>query len=154
MKNNREYNFTGGWLSGFSQSSSLSLIRRYNSTLVQSGAKSISSLQNEVLIGLLLGDLFVQKRTANANSSLQFKQGMINKDYLFHLYDIFKELCKMEAKVTSFVDKRSNKTYSYALFNTQSLECLNYYRNLFYHNGVKIVPGNIGDLLTPASLAY
>lgn len=154
MKNNREYNFTGGWLSGFTQSSSLSLIRRYNSTLVQSGAKSISSLQNEVLIGLLLGDLFVQKRTANANSSLQFKQGMINKDYLFHLYDIFKELCKMEAKVTSFVDKRSNKTYSYALFNTQSLECLNYYRNLFYHNGVKIVPGNIGDLLTPASLAY
>ena len=35
-----------------------------------------------------------------------------------------------------------------------SLPCFNEFHNLFYPNGSKLVPLNIGELLTPLSLAY
>ncbi len=35
------------------------------------------------------------------------------------------------------------------------MPCFNYYKNLFYiSDGLKIVPSNIQDLLTPRGLAY
>jgi hypothetical protein len=51
-------------------------------------------------------------------------------------------------------DKRTNKIYSSMQFKTLSLPCLNYYYDLFYKEGKKIVPSNIGDLLTARALAY
>ena len=32
--------------------------------------------------------------------------------------------------------------------------CFNYYRDLFYKNGKKEVPKNLGEILTPLGLAY
>jgi hypothetical protein len=34
------------------------------------------------------------------------------------------------------------------------MPCLNYYHYLFYKNKIKIIPKNIGELLTPVGLAY
>jgi len=51
-------------------------------------------------------------------------------------------------------DIRTGKIYSQVYFNTYSLSCFNYYRDLFYVDGVKRIPLNIGELLTPVSLAY
>ena len=39
-------------------------------------------------------------------------------------------------------------------FSTKSLSCWNDLQALWYVNGVKVVPKNIFDLLTPISLAY
>ena len=36
----------------------------------------------EILIGLLLGDLYIQKFTINGNTNLQFEQGLVHKDYI------------------------------------------------------------------------
>src|SRR5439155_3813529 len=38
--------------------------------------------------------------------------------------------------------------------HTYALPCFLELYNLFYHGGVKVVPLNIGDLLTPLGLAY
>jgi len=47
------------------------------------------------------------------------------------------------------------KIYTAIKFQTLSLPCFNIYRNLFYDlNGIKIIPDNIEELLTPVSLAY
>jgi hypothetical protein len=55
----------------------------------------------------------------------------------------------------SFLDKRTNKTYSSVLFATLTLPCFTFYRELFYNlQGKKIVPLNINQLLTPRGLAY
>jgi hypothetical protein len=35
-----------------------------------------------------------------------------------------------------------------------ALPCFNYYYDLFYPKGIKTVPQNIADLLTPLGLAY
>jgi hypothetical protein len=47
----------------------------------------------EILIGLVLGDLNVQKQKYGKNVRLRFSQGAVNKEYLFHLYELFKAYC-------------------------------------------------------------
>jgi hypothetical protein len=54
-------------------------------------------------------------------------------------------------------NKRLNKetgNMDYAFFNTMTLPCFNIFRDLFYVNGIKIIPSNIYDLLTPIALAF
>lgn len=51
-------------------------------------------------------------------------------------------------------DKRTNKIYSSMQFKTLALPCLNYYYDLFYKEGKKIIPSNISDLLTARAFAY
>jgi hypothetical protein len=59
-----------------------------------------------------------------------------------------------ELKYLESYDKRTDKIYRSVYFNTFSLPCFNYYYELFYLDGLKIVPKNIGDLLTASGLAY
>jgi len=69
----------------------------------------------EILIGLILGDLYVQKQKASRNARLQFKQSTIHKDYLLHLHDLFKEYCGSNPK-TSFItlkEKTNRTTFGY-----------------------------------------
>jgi hypothetical protein len=60
-----------------------------------------SSDLEEIIIGLMLGDLYAEKRNSNSNAKLQFKQSNKNKDYIDHLYSLFKEYCGSEPKKTS-----------------------------------------------------
>ena len=39
-------------------------------------------------------------------------------------------------------------------YNTRYLPCFNELSNLFYLSVKKVIPSNIGDYLTPVSLAY
>src|SRR5436189_3273853 len=63
----------------------------------------------EIIIGLMLGDLFAEKIKPNSNTRLQFKQSIKNKVYIDHLYSLFKEYCNLEPKITSSIDKRPGK---------------------------------------------
>ena len=63
----------------------------------------------EIITGLMLGDLFAEKRNPNSNTRLQFKQSIKNKEYIEHLYSLFKDYCNSEPKVTSSVDNRPGK---------------------------------------------
>jgi len=111
----------------------------------------------EIIIGLMLGDLFAEKRNPNSNTRLQFKQSVKNKVYIDHLYSIFKDYCNSEPKVTSSIDKRPGKKYLNISikFWTQSLPCFNQFRELFYdESGTKFIPLNLEEIITPRSLAY
>jgi LAGLIDADG DNA endonuclease family len=110
---------------------------------------------HEIIIGVSLGDLFIRKVPKGKNAFLIFEQGLINEGYILHLYDLFKDYCtSAPKKYDRLPDKRTDKVYSRIQFYTYSLPCFNYYHSLFYVNGVKIIPKNIGELLTPVSLAY
>jgi len=113
----------------------------------------IPSSSGEILIGLLLGDVHASKVNTK-NTRFLFEQGEVHSDYLFHLYEIFKDYCKTEPKISSKFDKRTNKTYSRVKFSTLTSPFFNYYHDLFYSNGKKIIPVNLGELLTARSLAY
>jgi hypothetical protein len=78
-----------------------------------------------------------------------------NKDYIYHLYELFEPYCRSVPKITNRLpDKRTGKVYSSVRFNTYSLPCFNEFYNLFYLEGKKIIPKNMWDLMTPLSLAY
>lgn len=82
-------------------------------------------------------------------------QGLINESYILHLYDLFKDFSPSVPRRSDLLrDKRSDRVYTNIRFETYSLPCFNYYYELFYPQGKKIIPLNIGELLTPVSLAY
>lgn len=123
--------------------------------------EEIPSDLKEVIIGLALGDLYIRKRAKN--TSLQFKQSVKHEDYILHLYTLFRlipapqglegaEYCKMTPKIKDAIIK--NKTHQSIFFDTLTYEAFNYFFDLFYQKGKKVVPHNIVELLTYRSLAY
>ena len=122
-------------------------------TKLEQSQFTISEDLKSILVGLALGDLFINKQ--NVNARLEFKQGLIHVDYLMEVYDRFKDFCPTVPKtVNPQADKRTGKVYSFSRFVTYSLPCFNPFYELFYENGKKIVPLNIGELLTPLGLCY
>ena len=121
---------------------------------------TIESPLNEIMIGLLLGDGHIQKRSINGNSRFIYGQSSLrlhHLNYFNHVFELFKPYLSKDFNPTkrSFTDKRSNKKYSSVQFATLSLPCFNYYKDLFYNsNYLKIVPSNIQNLLSPRGLAY
>jgi hypothetical protein len=126
----------------------------------------LSTDLKEIIIGLMLGDLFAEKINPNSNTRLQFKQSITlavalrareNKVYIDYLYNIFKEYCNSEPKETYSIDKRpGKKELNVSIkFWTQSLPCFNQFRELFYDkSGKKIIPLNLEEIIAARSLAY
>lgn len=117
----------------------------------------LSSELKEIIVGKMLGDLGSERPNLNCNTRLQFKHTDKQIEYIEHLYLLFKDYCKSPPKALSRFDSRpnKNKVYNAVKFNTRSLPCFNEFRELFYNaDGVKIIPRNLGDILTPKGLAY
>ena len=112
--------------------------------------------QKEALIGIMLGDGFIERRKPRWIARLCIEQAYPEKkDYMFSLFELYKPLITNEPKIiTRKADKRTNKIYKSLAFKTISLNCLNEYHNLFYKNKIKLVPDNIHELLTARGLAY
>jgi hypothetical protein len=79
---------------------------------------SLSEELRGILVGLLLGDLYMQKRSKSTlNVRLMFLQGLLHKDYLVHLYELFKIYCSNTAKTTNnSPDKRTGVAYNSIYF--------------------------------------
>lgn len=124
---------------------------------------TISIHQKKVIVGTLLGDASLERNKPTHNTRLRFDQSYPeHASYLRSLYTIFHNLTGPlgSPKIhTRKPDKRTGKVYSTIAFKTRALESLNYYYDLFYiydSNGKrrKVVPNNIGELITSRSLAY
>lgn len=100
-----------------------------------------------------MGALNFRKAKGGVNAFLKFEQGLIHKDYLLHLFDLFSTYCLTAPKTQSRVLKtRPGMVYGSVYFRTYSLPYFNEFHDLF--EGKKIIPNNIGELLTPLGLAY
>jgi hypothetical protein len=127
-------------------------------TKVERSKINIDSPLNEILIGLLLGDGHFQSRHGNSRficGQSSLREHHLN--YFYHIFELFKPFISKEFKCNSrsFLDKRTNNTYTSIYFATLTLPCFTFYNNLFYNTqNKKIVPLNINQLLTPRGLAY
>jgi hypothetical protein len=114
----------------------------------------IPQQMKNIIFGSTLGDLHISKRRdrGNVTANLIFRQSIIHKDYLYHLYNIFKYFCTntMEPKIY----KSSNDKYLTLNFCTRVSPIFNYYHDLFYINGKKVIPYGVEHLFTPEALAY
>ena len=142
---------------------------------VERSKVTILSPLDEIIVGLLLGDGHIQKRSINCNSRLMYAQSSLRIQHLNYfnlILDLFRPFISedFQLKNRTFTDKRTNKIYSSVSFATLSLPCFNYYRNLFYNSpcggsrgsapralrrdNLKIIPSNISQILTPRGLAF
>lgn len=111
----------------------------------------------DILIGILLGDGHIAQRSVTGNSRFHFAQSSIHKEYFLYVYHLFHPIFFVTGynySTASKLDKRNGKYNEVLSFVTMQLPCFNYFRNLFYVNGVKSVPNNIYELLNPAGLAF
>jgi len=111
----------------------------------------------EIIVGSLLGDLGCERPSPRGNTRMQFKQSTKNREYIERLYFLFSEFCGSSPLEMSKFDSRHNKMKKYFAikFQTLCLPCFNIYREMFYNSsGVKIIPSNLGELLTARGLAY
>jgi hypothetical protein len=133
--------------------SSLTPVKPKRLTNLEKSQFTLSDELKEILVGLILGDLYLNKQSSNVR--LMFKQGIVHKHYLMHLYEIFSGYCSSGPNFTNAApDSRTGKVYTSLYFNTYSLPCFVPLYDLFYPDGKKIIPSNIGELLTELSLAY
>lgn len=108
----------------------------------------------DITIGLMLGDLSAVKRYPNSMAVLKFCQSYKHLDYLIHLYDLFSLYVSSSPRVYEI--NRSSGSYLQVSFQTLSFPFFDQLYLLFYDpiSGKKIIPENIGNLLTPLGLSY
>lgn len=106
--------------------------------------------QKDILIGGLLGDLNLRKIGKYSRLVVEQK----NKEYLFHLYEIFKNFIRTEPKERLQKRLTTSEWKSTWYFSSISYLEFEYYYQMFYKDGRKIVPLDIQDILTPRFLAY
>ena len=133
--------------------SSLSLQQKRLTNLERSKITLDDNLK-QVLVGNILGDVYMRRSLAKANTRVVFRQGSINADYLLHLYSLYQKFVSTPPSVTSITDSATGKTRYNLSFATLALPCFNQLYEQFYLNGKKVVPANIADILTPVGLAY
>lgn len=114
----------------------------------------LDSHLKEILIGNILGDVYMRRFSKKSNTRIIFRQGSKNSDYLFHLFDLFEKFTLKRPSVTTILNKETNKSRSNISFATLALPCFNEFYELFYINGKKVVPKDIANYLTNISLAY
>lgn len=88
------------------------------------------------------------------HTMFKFEQGLSHSTYLLHLFGLFFDYCGAFPRCFERYDARYDK-HTYSLyFYTLSLPCFDELYQLFYANGVKGIPQNVIDYITPVSLAY
>ena len=109
----------------------------------------------DILVGILLRDAHIAKRSATANSRLVYGQTTKHKEYFDYVLEFFKPYCdeNYEFQYRTFTGK-DGKTYFATSFTTLQLPCFNAFKDMFYIHNKKIVPYDIYNLLTPKSLAF
>ena len=122
-------------------------------TRTQLAMVKLPPFQYAVLIGLILSDgslRFFSKHHKNA--SLGFCQSAAHSYYFWFIFLLLSHYCSSypRLKIGSSLGKKTIGLQ----FETRSMPCLTELRFLFYPNGVKIIPNNIFELLTPIALAH
>ena len=125
---------------------------------------TLTQKQREILVGCILGDLHLRTQTNGDTFCCFFEQGeplngkYSHKEYLFHLYDCFKELCSSGPSL-----KRKKGGYKSWMFQTRTSSTFQFYGELFYRwdpekgkrvKSLPTQPNLLKKLITPISVAY
>lgn len=122
---------------------------------VYKGSIYLSPIQKEFLIGTILGDGNLRFVSRNREASFIVDHGENQKAYVFWKYEIMKNWVLTEPKeLNRIYHKDKSRILKSFRFSTISHPEFTSLYNLFYKNGVKTIPDNIGSILkSPFSLA-
>lgn len=105
------------------------------------------------VVGLLLSDGWLAFPSSHSkNARLGFEQSGINAKYVWSVFFILSHYCSSGPMIRT--RSRGGIDNTGILFVTRALPCFTGLYNLFYVNGIKVIPENIYELLTPVALAH
>jgi hypothetical protein len=99
-----------------------------------------------VIVGSLLGDGYL-----TPNGSLQVEHRLEHAEYVSWKYEKLRPIAGKEPRMAERFDRRTLKTYRSVRFYTKAV--LKSFRDSFYLDRRKIVPGMLGDVLDPMAVA-
>jgi LAGLIDADG DNA endonuclease family len=109
--------------------------------------------QHSALVGSILGDGTLRLGEGAINANFKVEQGLVQKDYVFWKYKIFRPWVFTEPKI-SYRYRESGERYAKSWwFRTVRHPMLTEYHKRFYVNGRKIVPIDIAKDLDGLTLA-
>lgn len=124
-------------------------LKEYKSSL-----NSLTDLQQETSIGLMLGDASLQTQNNGKTYRMKFEWGNKNLPYIKHVYDLFDEWVISSPHKKIRISPKGNEVINWG-FQTLSHAAFNPLANLFIKGKKKIVAdGLILNNLTAIGLAY
>lgn len=110
----------------------------------------LTKKQREILIGLMLGDGFLELPKTGKNASLRITRTRSDSAYIDYHVDIFSDLGakRSDGKIK---DKRTGKTYLRSSLRTRVSPILTKWHKRWYVKGRKSIPQNL--IITPTTLA-
>ena len=94
----------------------------------------------QVLVGNILGDVYMRRSSIKSNTRIVFRQGSINAEYLLYLYSLFRHF--VPPSISSITDKVTVSIRYNLSFTTLALPCFNQLYKTFYVNGKKKIYTN------------
>lgn len=109
----------------------------------------------EIIYGSLLGDGHAERRLKGNGTRLTFYQEGIHVSYLLWLHKLLSDLSYCSSNLPVIKNRLGSKGIVRKIirFRTWTFSSFNWIHDLWYVNGVKVIPSNIGDFLSPLSLA-
>lgn len=104
-----------------------------------------SQKQKAILIGIILGDGFLQK-TGAKNARLRLEHSEKQKSYLVWKIEQFPKLFEGKPKLLTRLHPKSMQEYQYIRAQSNSTPELGKLRKLFYPDHIKHIPPNLIDL--------
>ena len=115
----------------------------------------LTDIQKEALIGIILGDGFIERAKLSHSARIRIEQSYPEKsEYLKSLHELLAPLTTMEPTILTRTNKKRGNITQSLYFRTLAMPCLNYYHELFYKDNIKMIPRNLEELLTARGLAY
>lgn len=117
---------------------------------------SINELK-EIIFGSLLGNAKLELPPRGINAQFGFTQKGTHSEYFYFLYNIFTSfsLCgSIWLWIYYYFNMRRTQTKGTLSFVTFALPIFTEFFNYFYVGGIKIIPFNLINLLTPLALAH
>ena len=127
----------------------IKLIRTWNLEIQKNPHLLVTQEEHDLIIGSLMGDASIRQR--EKNSCFRFSHSVKQKDYSEWKAHFLKEFNISEFRE---VKRRIRNLFIHAIdFSTKTHPVFNYYRDLFYKTGRKLITQEILDQLNPRSLA-
>uniref|UniRef100_UPI00223754C0 LAGLIDADG endonuclease n=1 Tax=Ramaria rubella TaxID=113071 RepID=UPI00223754C0 len=108
-----------------------------------------------IIFGSLLGDGYAEYRSKGNGTRISFYQEGIHLSYLLWLHKLLSDLEYCNPTIPDIQKRLGTKGVVRKIirFNTWTYSSFNWIQELWYVNGKKSIPSNIGDYLDPLALA-
>jgi len=127
----------------------IKLVRKWNQNIQKNPFMLITQKEHDLIIGSLLGDASIRQR--ERNSCFRVAHSIKQRDYINWKLSLLKDF-----EISEFNERKKiikEREVIMISLTTKTHSVFNYYRNLFYKDGKKVVVQDILNQLNPRSLA-